>query len=258
MIKAVLFDVGGTLHTQVETDASRKKFRALIRSVLSRRGILEDTEEEALFSAITEGGRRYKKFTEEALTELEPDAIWRDYFLAPFDFDRSRLDGLGEELCCIYDLEEKEIIPREGLHETIAALRERGYRLGIISNIMSRTMVGKVLERHGLTDAFSYILQSSDCKIRKPDPRIFDLCLRDLGLTKDEVIYIGDTISRDVRGTKAAGWRIIQIDNPLTYHRDTAYRDMGYKPDFFIHKLPEAVRILDRLREEETDAGHTV
>lgn len=251
MIKAVLFDVGGTLHTQIATEESGRRFRALVRGALARRGLLADIDDEALFSAIAEGGRRYKAFTEEALTELEPDRIWQEYFLAPFAFDRSRLEGLGEELCCIYDLELKEIVPREGLRETVAALREHGYRLGIISNIMSRTMVGRVLERHGLTDAFPYVLQSSDCKIRKPDPRIFDLCLRDLGLAKEEAIYIGDTISRDVRGTKAAGWRIIQIDNPLTYHRDAAFRDMGYEPEYFIHRLPEAVEILDRLREEE-------
>ncbi len=251
MIQAVLFDVGGTLHTQVGTEASRKRFRALIRGALSGRGLLGDVDDETLFAAIAEGGRRYKAFAEEALTELEPDTIWQEYFLAPFAFDRRRLEGLGETLCCIYDLEAKEIVPREGLRETISALHERGYRLGIISNIMSRTMVGKVLERHGLTDAFPYVLQSSDCKIRKPDPRIFDLCLRDLGLSREQAIYIGDTISRDVRGANAAGWRIIQIDNPLTYHRDTACRDKGYRPDYWIQKLPEAVAILDGLREKE-------
>lgn len=251
MLKAVLFDVGGTLHTQVMTEASTRRFRSLIREVLSQRGILSGIDDETLFSAISEGGKRYKKFTEEALTELDPDVIWQDYFLAPFDFDKALLSGLGEELSCIFDLEEKEIIPREGLHETVAALRARGYQLGIISNIMSRTMVGKVLERHGLTDAFSYVLQSSDCKIRKPDPRIFDLCLIDLGLTRDEVIYVGDTISRDVRGAKAAGWRIIQIDNPLTYHRDTAYRNMGYAPEYFIYALPEIIGIVDGLRQAE-------
>lgn len=251
MIKAVLFDVGGTLHTQVATEESKKKFRALVREVLNRRNILTDIDDETLFSAIAEGRKRYTKFGEDNMTELDPDVIWQEYYLSSFDFDKSLLAGLGEELCCLCDLEEKEIIPREGLHETIRALQERGYQIGIISNIMSRTMVPKVLERHGLSDAFTYILMSSVCKIRKPDPRIFDLCLSELGLTKDEVIYVGDTISRDVRGTNAAGWRIIQIDNPLTYHRDTAFRDMGYKPEYFIHKLPEIVPILDQLRAEE-------
>ena len=235
MIKAVIFDVGGTLHTQVKTDASTRRFRALVREVLSQHGVLEETDDETLFSAIDEGARRYKKFSEDHMTELNPDVIWQDYFLSPFAFEKSRLSGAGETLCCIFDLEEKEIIPREGLQETIQALQSRGLRLGILSNVMSRTMVHKILIRHGIADAFPYILQSSECKIRKPDPRIF----------------VGDTISRDVRGANAAGWKIIQIDNPLTYHRDAAFRDMGYTPDARIYRLPEILTVLDRLAEKE-------
>ena len=227
MIKAVIFDVGGTLHTQVKTAESTRRFRALVRAVLSRRGILSETDDETLFSAITEGARRYKQFSEE-----HPDVIWQDYFLAAPGFDKHLLEGLGEELCCIFDLEEKEIIPREGLQETISGLRARGYRLGILSNVMSRTMVGNVLERHGLSGAFPYVLQSSVCKIRKPDPRIFEICLHDMGLSKHEVIYVGDTVSRD--------------------HRDTAYRDMGVHPTYFIHALPEILPIMDSLRAEES------
>ena len=71
MIKAVIFDVGGTLHTQVKTDASTRRFRALVREVLSQHGVLEETDDETLFSAIDEGARRYKKFSEDHMTELE-------------------------------------------------------------------------------------------------------------------------------------------------------------------------------------------
>ncbi len=251
MIKAVIFDVGGTLHTQVKTDANTRRFRALVREVLSQHGVLEETDDETLFSAIDEGARRYKKFSEDHMTELDPDVIWQDYFLSPFAFEKSRLSGAGETLCCIFDLEEKEIIPREGLQETIQALQSRGLRLGILSNVMSRTMVHKILIRHGIADAFPYILQSSECKIRKPDPRIFDICLSDMHLTREEVIYVGDTISRDVRGANAAGWKIIQIDNPLTYHRDAAFRDIDYTPDARIYRLPEILTVLDRLAEKE-------
>ncbi len=250
-MKAVIFDVGGTLHTQVRTEESTRRFRTLIRGVLSQRGILTEIDEDTLFTAIDEGGRRYKAFTEEHLTELDPDVIWQTYFLAPFDFDRSLLSGLGEALCCIFDLEEKEIRPREGLQETISGLLARGLRLGILSNVMSRTMVRQILERHGLTSAFSYTLLSSECRIRKPDPRIFEICLADMGLPKEEVLYVGDTISRDVRGALAAGWQIIQIDNPLTYHRDAAFRDMGYAPTYFIHTLPEILPIVDSLCAKE-------
>ena len=88
---------------------------------------------------------------------------------------------------------------------------------------------------------------SSQCGIRKPRREIFDICLRDMNLTTEDVIYIGDTVSRDVIGVHNAGWRIIQIDNPLTYHKDEKYRNLGFRGDFQIENLTEMLPILQSL-----------
>lgn len=67
-----------------------------------------------------------------------------------------------------------------------------------------------------------------------------------MGICKSEACYVGDTISRDVRGVRNAGWpMMIQIENPRIYYKDEKYRGMGYKPDVLIHELPELTAVLD-------------
>ena len=61
-----------------------------------------------------------------------------------------------------------------------------------------------------------------------------------MGLKPSELAYVGDTISRDVRGVRNAGWRMmIQIENPLIAHRDAGLENAGYKPDYLIRDLAE-------------------
>ncbi len=73
---------------------------------------------------------------------------------------------------------------------------------------------------------------------------------------KEEAAYVGDTISRDVRGVRNAGWPLmIQIDNPRIYHKDEKYRGMGYKADVEIKTLAEilpAVEEFNRKLKEGT------
>ena len=141
-------------------------------------------------------------------------------------------------------MEKRELAPREGLHETLTARRDLGYRLAIISNVMSTTYIPHFLRENGISEFFEDIQMSSLCRIRKPRPEIFGRSLAALGLTKEEVVYVGDTISRDIRGARAAGWPVIQIDNPAAYHRDTAFVGQ-FPPDARIEKLEELVGLLD-------------
>ena len=81
---------------------------------------------------------------------------------------------------------------------------------------------------------------SSATGIRKPDPEIFRVAERAMDLKPEELAYVGDTLSRDVRGVRNAGWRcMIQIRNPSIAHRDTAFTGTGLAPDVLIHDLAE-------------------
>ena len=68
-----------------------------------------------------------------------------------------------------------------------------------------------------------------------------------MGLKPEELCYVGDTISRDVIGTRNAGWAMmIQIRNPSIAHRDAGLEHSGYMPDALIEDLAEIPSVLKR------------
>ncbi len=175
------------------------------------------TPPDELLEHINKGAKAYKAYTEEELIEIPADRIWQEFFLADFHIPAEKLAGLGEDLCYMFDRWRKHIVKREGLEETLKGLKDAGYRLGVISNIMSTTFVPRILEEHGVRQYFETLTMSSVCGIRKPRADIFDIALKEMGIPKEEAAYVGDTISRDVRGISNAGWPLmIQIDNPAS------------------------------------------
>lgn len=89
-------------------------------------------------------------------------------------------------------------------------LRTRGILLGIISNWDSR--LTRVLEALGVGDYVETIVSSADVRLRKPDPRIFELACSRLGVRVDEAAHVGDHHYSDVVGATAAGMRAVLVD----------------------------------------------
>ena len=209
MIHAVFFDIGGTVHTQDATPESDRDYIRRLWCFLHMNHIYTAETPEQLLEHINAGAKAYKSYTEQELIELPPDMIWQKFFLKDFDIPAEKLAGLGEELCYMFDRYRKHIVKREGLKETLEALRQRGYRLGVISNLMSTTFVPRILEEHGIAQYFETITMSSVCGIRKPRPEIFEIALNEMRIGKEQAAYVGDTISRDVRGVRNAGWPLM-------------------------------------------------
>ena len=57
----------------------------------------------------------------------------------------------------------------------------------------------------GLARFFERSLAARDAGMLKPDPRIFDLLLRDAGLGPDRAVHVGDDVVADVEGARRAG-----------------------------------------------------
>jgi putative hydrolase of the HAD superfamily len=99
--------------------------------------------------------------------------------------------------------------PGEKAAETLEALRERGYRLGVVSN--SNGHVARLLARAGLARFLEVIVDSAEVQIEKPDPRIFSVATEMLGLEPARCAYVGDIYEIDVVGARTAGLRPILI-----------------------------------------------
>lgn len=91
---------------------------------------------------------------------------------------------------------------------TLAEIRQRGYRLGIVTN---RLWGGKPFHEDlysiGLLDYFdlAHIAISGDLGLRKPNARIFEYALNALGASPRETAMIGDSLSADILGAQPLG-----------------------------------------------------
>jgi putative hydrolase of the HAD superfamily len=119
---------------------------------------------------------------------------------------------------------------------TLAALRARGLRLGLVTNGRVDTQSAKV-KRLGLEPYLHAVLISEGEGVRKPDRQIFERALARLGAEPAQAWHVGDHPMADVAGAHAAGltavWRYVP------YWPEPATRA------FTIFTLAELVPLLD-------------
>lgn len=94
--------------------------------------------------------------------------------------------------------------------DTLETLRQRGLRLGVVSNWDER--LPRLLERLGLAPFFDVVVTSSSVGVEKPNPRIFRHCLEHLGVEPEHALHVGDAPIDDVEGAMAAGMQAQRID----------------------------------------------
>jgi putative hydrolase of the HAD superfamily len=129
----------------------------------------------------------------------------------------------------------------QGAIGALQALADHGVVVSVVSNTMRTpgTVLGQILERAGLT-AFKVMTFSDECGIRKPDPNIFHLTLRQLGIAPEHAVHVGDDPILDVEGAREAGMAVIQV---APDGRATA----PAKPDGVVRGLHELPAALARL-----------
>ena len=99
-----------------------------------------------------------------------------------------------------------ELATAPGLEAALAVCAERGIRMAVISNTTYRGFVlQRELEQLGVMHSFDFVMASADFGIRKPDPLLFEIALRRMGINPGEAWYIGNAVSIDCAGTAAAG-----------------------------------------------------
>lgn len=94
--------------------------------------------------------------------------------------------------------------------ETLAACRQAGYKLGVITNGLSPVQHGKI-DRLELRSYFDAIIVSGDHGIKKPEEAIYRLALKELGTTAEETLIIGDHPVNDMWGASKVGIRGIWL-----------------------------------------------
>jgi putative hydrolase of the HAD superfamily len=99
----------------------------------------------------------------------------------------------------------------------LRALARIGIPIGIVSNADGQ--VERILRELGLCqvgagpgDEVGIVVDSTVVGYEKPDPRIFEIALRALGVEPQQAIHVGDSARADVAGAVAAGVTPIHLD----------------------------------------------
>lgn len=251
MLTTVLFDMGGTLEDiWYNEDTQRATCRRLLE-VLRANGLEPGCPDDVFWKRITDGVKAYKQWSEGNMLEKKPEEIWPDWYLRDFAFDREKLLPITEELANLWEVTFYHRELRAGAAEMLQALKDRGYRIGVISNNASLYNVFDVLEQYGIRSYMEDVTVSSVVGYRKPHPGIFQIALRQMQVTAAECVYVGDTVSRDIIGSKRAGFgKSVQIGSFLSAQKDAEVSADAERPDIVIRDIRELVDWLDEINPE--------
>ncbi|GAB4292107.1 MAG: hypothetical protein Kow0098_11900 [Ignavibacteriaceae bacterium] len=111
------------------------------------------------------------------------------------------------------------------------------YLLAVISNFYGN--IETVLEELSLKKYFTSILDSAVVGIRKPDPKIFEIALNELGVNPNDAVMIGDSYTNDIVPAKLIGCKTIWINN-----KGWDEQNENNKADIIIKSFKELPEIL--------------
>ena len=122
----------------------------------------------------------------------------------------------------------------EEIHQTLDNIRNKGYKIGIISNsslydeVMINCFKKVELDRYIDTYTFSYYL-----KIGKPKKEVFEVALNRMNVRPNEAVMVGDNLVSDIKPAQDLGL------TGVWFNKNQISNNKPIKPDFEIAYLKE-------------------
>lgn len=147
------------------------------------------------------------------------EVMWDCYrrtYAAACGVPAEQVEAVAAALATSFDADSwTRVVP--GAVEALRRIAAAGPALAIVSNsagsiaeMLLAAEVCQVGEGRGVPVAI--VVDSHRVGVEKPDPRIFEVALRELGVAPERAVYAGDTIRFDVAGSRAAGIRPLHVD----------------------------------------------
>ena len=232
-LRAVIFDWGGTL-TPWHTVDPAEQWTVYARAVHG-----DDDQASARLAArilAAEESAWHRARTGQGSAHI--DELLREVGLDPADASHA------PALTAYRQFWEPHTVTDEQVRPLWEGLRERGIRVGILSNtIWSRDYHRGLFERDGVLDLIDADVYSSEIAWTKPHHEAFRAAAAALGVAPAEAVYVGDRPFEDVHGSQAAGMRAIWV--PHSEIPVAQQVSVDVTPDGVAHELLDILDIVD-------------
>ena len=201
--KAVLFDLDGTLRHHLPS--GDEVFMQYLEGL-----DLRFTDEAKTLASRWE----HFYFANSPEIQQDKDTFKDDHTAFWVNFSKRRLAALGLHAAQAVELAAQVAAHMEHHYKpevhvpaeappALAALKEAGYTLGVVSN--RDEPYHEELKNLNLDAYFDFSLAAGEIQSFKPDPRIFQRGLELAGTSAHETMYIGDNYFADIVGSRRAG-----------------------------------------------------
>jgi putative hydrolase of the HAD superfamily len=213
MIKAIIFDLDGTL---LNRDESVKRF---IDNQYERFNIWVNhiPKEKYITRFIELDNRGY---------------VWKDKVYQQLTEELEITGVTWEDLLQDYiNLFKNNCIPFQNLFEMLEELRNKNFILGMITNGIGQFQLDNI-KALGIEKYFQAILVSEWEGLKKPDPNIFLRALKQLNVSPNQSVYVGDHPENDVKAAQKVGMKgIWKKDNHWSnFATELKIDDLGELP----------------------------
>ncbi|OEU49654.1 MAG: hypothetical protein BA862_00750 [Desulfobulbaceae bacterium S3730MH12] len=258
-VNAVIFDLYGTLLISkagdVGPDSAVDDEQAFVQALTDGGWNREDIARQAaggirLYQTEIKKGHQERRRQGSLYPEIDILQVWQRVLsalhLVPEHEQSIR------KLAVSYECRTNPTWPMPGMLETVATLKERGMKLGIISNAQFYTpIIFEVLTDKSPEDLgfdpdltlWSYLKLEG-----KPSPVLFEHLNSTLslqGIPPDEVLYVGNDMLKDIFPATRAGWKTALFAGDrrsLRLHRNDK-RTAGLQADMIINDIRQLLQI---------------
>lgn len=236
--KVVFFDMGNTLlhfhfgRTDEEKDADGIKHLTNFLQQFNCKIKFGDVKE-YFFDTWQEGiASRRINHTEYAVED------YLNEFLKRYDVELD-LSMCIKAMDIFYTEYRNHVWIEEDLHQTLENIRQKGYRIGVVSNssLYDEVMIN-CFKKVGLAKYIDIFTFSYYLKIGKPKRQIFEIALAKMAVDARNAIMVGDNLQSDIEPAQELGLTGIWLN------KNAILNNTDIKPDNEIFKLSELIDLL--------------
>jgi 2-haloacid dehalogenase len=131
----------------------------------------------------------------------------------------------------------KVLSPFPEVPEVLKTIKEKNYKLGILSN-GTPSLLNELVKSNNLDNIFEDIFSIEEVGIYKPDSKVYDMPIKKYKIHKDEVAFLSAN-TWDVSGGGNYGYSSIWVNR-----NNNIFDNLDYKPKNEIKDLKQLLKII--------------